>query len=139
MAVHDTMLHDHSRIEQLLDEVLEAANADDRDRLRKQWLRLEAVLLAHFDTEELYMIPGLSKHDPARAAQILEDHARIRDVIGKVGVGLELHAVRAAHLAELSRRVREHARDEEVDFYRWADEALPESTRAAVRARVKGA
>lgn len=139
MAVHDTMLHDHSRIEQLLDEVLEAASADEREALRKRWARLETVLLAHLDTEELYLIPGLARHDAARAEKILEEHARIREVIGQVGLGLELHAVRAAHLQELSTRVREHAKNEEVDFYRWADEALPESTRAAVKERIRGA
>jgi len=139
MAVHDTMLHDHARIEQLLDEVLAAANADDREALGVKWLRLEALLLAHLDTEELYMVPGLARHDATRAAQILADHALIREVLAKVGIGLDLHAVRAAHLQELSTRVREHAAREEVDFYRWADEALPETAREAIRARVKGA
>lgn len=121
----------------MLESIIDAAHAGDREELGRRWDKFEAVILAHIDGEEMFMLPALAQHDPVRARAIHADHQRLRELLARVAIGLDLHVVKEEHMLELRRGLEEHARSEEVDFYRWADETLPPSTLASIRRRLQ--
>lgn len=136
MTFHETMLQDHERLDALLGAMIEAAHEDDPEGLGRKWDVFEATLLAHMNGEEMFMLPALAKHDPVRSRTIWDDHVAIRELIATIAVGLDLHIVNEERMRTLKRRLNEHARSEEVDFYRWADEALPTTTLESMRRRI---
>ena len=136
MAFHETMLQDHERIDALLGSMIEAAHNDDPDGLGRRWDLFEAMLLAHMNGEELFLLPALEKHDPKRATEIRADHAKIRELLATIAIELDLHMVNEQQMRALKRHLDAHARAEEADFYRWAEEALPQSTLASVVRRI---
>jgi len=136
MTFHETMLHDHEQLDGMLGAMLDAAAAGDREELSRRWDAFELVLLAHMNGEEVFMLPALAKHDAKRAAAIQTDHAAIRELLAAIAIGLDLHMVNEERIRALRQRLDTHARGEEVDFYRWADETLPETTLASVRRRI---
>ena len=137
MSFHEAMLQDHLKLDTMLESLIDAARAGDRDELGRRWDIFESVLLAHVDAEEMFMLPALARHDPARAKAIHDEHAKIREVLATAALALDLHTMKEEHLVELRVKIEEHARSEEVDFYRWADEALPQTTLASIRRRLE--
>jgi hypothetical protein len=128
---------DHQRIDAMLTSILELVHVDRRPQLAEQWSAFEDAVLAHLDAEEMFMLPELSHHDPVRAGEIHDQHLTIRRLLAEVGIGIDLHVVREAQLERLASFLREHATSEERDFYRWADETLPQPALASVLRRLR--
>ena len=64
------------------------------------------------------------------------EHARIRQLLGELGVGVDLHLVRLELAREFIDFLRAHARREEALLYRWAASDLNAAARAAVAQRL---
>ena len=121
----------------MLEGVLELVHVDIRPELNERWAAYEDGILAHLDAEEMFLLPGLKAHDPVCAARISEEHAKIRELLAEVGVGLDLHIVREDQVRELARFLRDHAKMEEVPLYTWADTNLPSDRRTSLLRRLK--
>lgn len=136
MSFHDTMLTDHERIMDKLRAMIECAYHDDREEVALKWDAFEVMLLGHMDFEEMFLLPGLERHDAHASKRIRDEHAAIRDLLARIGLGLDLHMVRDEDMRALADRLDAHAKMEEVHFYRWADETLPQSTLKSLRRRL---
>jgi hypothetical protein len=136
-SFQELLARDHQRIDAMLSSILELVQVDRRPQLAEQWGAFEDAMLAHLDAEEMFMLPELSNHDPARAGEIRGEHVTIRRLLAEVGIGIDLHVVRASQLDYLAAFLRKHAASEEQDFYRWADQALPEPVLASMFRRLR--
>jgi len=114
----------HRRLEGKCRELLAWAYTDDARALAGAWRELEAELSDHIAAEEEVILPGYAAHAPADAKQILDDHARIRELLTPVGVEIELHEARAARLRRLSEALDAHAMFEDATMYPWAQHNL---------------
>ena len=111
----------HRRLEAKCNELLAWAYTDDFRELTARWRELEAELLDHIAAEEEVILPGYAKHAPDDAKRILEDHARIRELVTPVGVEIELHQTRASRLRLLTEALAAHAEHEDSLMYPWAE------------------
>jgi hypothetical protein len=135
-AIRRQMMADHAEIEAVFGEVADAFKCGDWDVASAAFSRLEQRLVSHLALEDELLLPALEKLDPAEAAAIAEDHARIRARLHELGIGLELHYTRATAFAELVEMLRAHARREDALLYRWADQMLGALDRNAVTGRL---
>jgi hemerythrin superfamily protein len=130
--IRERFLADHVQLEELLEEVLRAFEADDRERIASLWNQFDARLLAHLAAEEKYMIPPLLRVDPPGARAILEEHEHIRARLTELGAGVDLHIVRLGTARAFIDELRAHANHEDKVLYQWADAHLGESDRATL-------
>ena len=108
---------DHARLEALFEELL----ADGHQRgIRSTWTGFDRSVLGHLDTEERFILPLFERVNPEETAALLAEHARIRQLLGDLGVGVDLHLVRLELAREFIDLLRAHARREETLLYRWA-------------------
>lgn len=133
----DVLSRDHHRLDAMLASLLELVHADLHPQLEEHWTVFEEGLVAHLDAEEMFMLPELAKHDAAASDAILAEHARLRELLAEVGVGLDLHIVREPEMLALARVLRAHAEAEMATVYKWADEKVPTSYLAALSRRLK--
>jgi len=131
-SIRDHFLADHDRLESLLDGLLAAFEADDREDAAALWTELDTGLQAHMDAEETHMIPLLREVAPDDAALLLEEHASIRRRLLELSLALDLHLVRLQMARDFIDALRTHARDEDRLLYRWVDEHADEPRRASI-------
>jgi len=132
------LLEDHHRIDQQLDRLRAAVHADDREASAKAWARIEKALLAHFDVEEMFVLPALADEHAAEVDRIRRDHALLRRTIGEMGLAFELHAVRAEAIDAFCDALREHAEREESLLYARAERKLTVNVVRAIVDRIRG-
>lgn len=127
--VRDALLKDHERLERVLEQVLAAFEANDREGVATSWTRFDAQLLAHLAAEERHLIPALFRVNQRDARSLLEEHRHIRARLTELGAGVDLHIVRLAAARAFIEELRAHARHEDSLLYRWADENVADSDR----------
>jgi hypothetical protein len=135
-TMRGALLADHSRIELLLSRLEEQADAEVRPALEQTWASLERALLSHLEEEEMFLFPELAKDDRLELDDLARDHAEIRTLLGEIGIGIELHTVRAATIRALVAKLRAHAARENAKLYVWAEGSTlpgPETLRARLR------
>lgn len=126
----------HCRLEVKCREMLGWAYADNARELAARWCELEAELLDHIAAEEEVILPTYAAHAPDDAKRILDDHARIRELVTPVGVEVELHETRAARLRLLVEALEAHADHEDLLMYPWAQVNLSEVARRLLFTRI---
>jgi hypothetical protein len=125
----DLLLPDHHRqLDRLFDELRDEARGDDARALCRLWSRFESELEAHMRAEEEHLLPAFSKQAPEEVAAIRADHAELRRLVAELGVGVDLHVLRATTADLLIARLRDHARREDRFLYPWAAANLPRGT-----------
>jgi len=130
-AVRVHFLADHRRLEWLLDRLISAFEANERDEIQRSWTDLESSLLVHIDAEEKVLVPALRRRREKEAISILEDHKRIRARLAELGAGIDLHIVRLETARALVQDLRSHAQSEDR-IYEWADTELAEADRISL-------
>jgi hypothetical protein len=121
----DLLLPDHhGRLERLFDEVQTLARGDDARALCLGWARFDRELEAHLRAEERHLLPEFARSYPDEARALGEEHSEIRRLVQEIGVGIELHQVRAGAAEALIGRLREHAQREDALLYAWASQRL---------------
>jgi hemerythrin-like domain-containing protein len=131
------LTRDHERLERLFEELCAAFDADARADAAVLWTEFDAALRVHMDLEERFILPAFSATEPHEAAALLDEHERIRAQLDELGVGVDLHLLRAEVVSEFTAALRRHAERENALMYRWADHALPSWQRDAVSERVR--
>ena len=131
-GVCDRFLADHRRLETLLERLLAAFEANDREDIAKLWTAFEAGLLMHLEAEEKHLIPALQKASERNARVLIQEHRHIRTRLEELGVGIDLHIVRLTVARDFIDELRAHAKNEDRMLYQWSDANLDEQQRAAV-------
>jgi hemerythrin superfamily protein len=143
--IRDHFLADHRRLETLVEEVLAAFEANDRQEVARLWTEFELGLLAHLEAEEVHLIPGLLRVCERDARVIVQEHRHIRTRLTELGVTVDLHTIRLDSARDFIDELRAHSKNEDRLLYRWGDAHLDESERkslfaalaAGLRARVE--
>jgi hypothetical protein len=130
-TIRDRFLADHRRLETLLQRLLAAFEANDREDIQSLWTAFESSLLVHLEAEEKHLIPALLRLRERDARTILAEHRHIRGRLAELGTGIDLHIVRSDAARAFVEELRAHARNED-SLYGWADDRLDESERASL-------
>ena len=133
--IRDRFLADHRRLEELLDRLVNAFEANDREEIQRLWTDLESSLLAHIEAEEKFLIPALLRSREHEARALLRDHENIRTRLCQLGAGIDLHIVRSETARALAEDLRSHARYED-SIYQWADTELRGAERTSLLAAI---
>lgn len=127
----------HARLEAVCAELLADTYADDPRALCERWRSFEHQVLEHIQAEEDVILPAYAEAAPGAAAAIRADHQRLRELLGRLGVEIDLHAIRLRTVKAMLDSLREHADREDRSMYPWAQRGLPTPRLAALRARVE--
>jgi hemerythrin len=134
LSIRQHFLADHVRLETVLEELIRAFEANDREDVAALWAELDSGLLAHLEAEETYMIPALLAFSEREARVIIGEHKHIRARLIELGAGIDLHIVRLESARDFVEELRAHARNEDRLLYRWVDDHLSEREREALLA-----
>jgi hypothetical protein len=114
------LLRAHSHVDKLLGIICTHALAGQMSPVAAPWRELRDTLLSHLAEEEATILPRFSLADPADAAKIVRDHARIRRQLGEVDEELSRGVMRRAKILSVVSFFRMHHYHEEAGMYRWA-------------------
>src|SRR4051812_16523309 len=95
-TVHAHCMRDHQRLDALLEHLLVAFEANDREEIQGVWSEFESNLLTHLEAEEKFLIPALLSVRERDARALIAEHKHIRARLFELGAGIELHIVRNA-------------------------------------------
>lgn len=132
-TIGQELVEDHRRMEQLFSEVVTEAASGDGERLRRSWNTFERALVAHLESEEMFLIKPFAADHPLDAARIMSEHHGIRRRLAEMGVDLDLHCLSAEHVAAFVEDLRHHARNEEDVLYPWTAGRLDPRAAEGVR------
>jgi len=132
--IRDHFLADHQRLEDLLERLLAAFEADNREDMTRLWSELESGLCAHLHAEETYLFPVVLRTSERTARVLFQEHRHIRARLAELGVALDLHAVRLDVARGFIDELRAHARNEDRLLYSCADDHIDELQRASILA-----
>lgn len=130
--IRDLFLADHRWLDDILERLVSAVEANDQPEVTKLWAQFEPRLLKHLEAEEAHLVPTLHAVSPRDASGILEEHRLIRRRISELGLGVELHTVRLETARAFADELRAHAQIEDGALYRWCDEHLKKEERPEV-------
>jgi hemerythrin-like domain-containing protein len=131
------LLEDHKRIDALLDRLVAAVRADDREASQKVWKKAEDVLLKHLDVEEMFVFPALREGHAAEIDRLRKEHDGLRRQMGEIGLSLELHTARCEAIESFCTALREHAEREDSMAYVQAGRSLSIGVARSIAARIK--
>ncbi len=121
----DASADQHHAIELACRALLARAEANQPLEVVSEYRRLERALLDHFEMEERVMLPEYAEYAPRDAHAIRGEHATIRRLLFRVGLEVELHALRPETLNYLIEMLRAHAAREDAGMYAWAAAKVP--------------
>ncbi len=130
--LHEHFLADHRRLEDVLERVLAACEANDREALGPLWTEFEVGLLAHLDAEDAHLLPALFAAAPQDARVIVQEHRHIRSRLAELGVAVDLHTLRLETARLFIDELRAHARTEDRLLYAWGDAHLDAPRRTSI-------
>lgn len=131
------LLDDHRRLDALLDRLLAAVRADDREASQKTWKKVEEGLLRHFDVEEMFVFPSLRDGYGTEVEQLRREHDGLRRQLGELGLAVELHTLRCEAIEKLCAALREHAEREDSLAYVQAGHSLSVGVARSIASRIK--
>jgi hemerythrin-like domain-containing protein len=131
------LLEDHERIRLLLDRLVAAVRANDREASTKLWAKVEETLLKHLDVEEMFVFPALRDKNASEIDLLRKEHDAIRRQMGDIGLCLELHTARCEMVEEFCANLRAHAEREDALAYVQAGRSLSIGVARSIAARLK--
>lgn len=114
------MTEHHREVETACCSLLGCTYADDPKVLLETYRRFEQEILEHLRAEEELLLPGYAEFAPHDARKLREEHDELRRALFRIGVDVELHAVRVHHVDHLIAELRAHAAHEDTGLYTWA-------------------
>lgn len=113
------LAQDHQHLEEMFCKLAHEMRTNDRSKLRALWTEFENELLKHLRFEEEALIPRFAVDHANAARLLLLDHDLIRQMMLEIGVGIDLHLVRADSSDRFISFLRAHAAREDTLFYPW--------------------
>jgi len=126
----------HEEVERQCIALLSHALADDPPALVAHWRRFERNVVEHIAAEEQLVLPGYSVASPVDARRVRREHDQLLELLGTLGLEVELHVIRGTTVRAFVAALRVHARHEDQGMYRWASVHLSAPVRAAVWTRL---
>jgi hypothetical protein len=133
----DLLAEHHTRLERACQDLLSDTYADDPRALCARWREFADAVEHHMAAEEAIILPLYERVAPAEASEIRAEHVRLRALLRRLDVEVDLHEVRVRTIRELIATLHEHARREEVLMYPWAERQLPAPRLATLRTRIE--
>ncbi|HKU39447.1 MAG TPA: hemerythrin domain-containing protein [Polyangiales bacterium] len=118
-------MEEHAHLETIFNDLIAAANADARTESALLWTEFDSKLRAHMELEEQLILPAFAREHATEAAAILAEHEQIRSQLVNLGVGVDLHLVRADVIERFIALLRGHAAREDALLYAWTQAHLP--------------
>jgi hemerythrin superfamily protein len=118
----EELRHDHELLHRRGADLVLRAESGDWHECDEIWDEFCRILDDHMSEEEAHVLPGYSQggeREAAIARAITQDHAAIRAEMDRLGVAIQVHAVRAEDIRELVAHLDEHAQREEPSLYSW--------------------
>jgi hypothetical protein len=131
-ALREHLLADHRSLEQEIDQLVSACEANDQPRMETLWTDFETRLSAHLEMEEIHIVPLMLERHHRAGRAIIEEHKHIRRRLAELGTAVDLHQLRLEALRRFLDELRAHAKTEDGLMYQWADEQLPESAKTSL-------
>lgn len=131
----ETLRHEHAMLGHLCDDLVNRAESDDWRNCDAVWDELGRVLEAHMSLEEATLLPVFGAEGPEQAYlvdQLRGEHRDIRLAVERLGVAIQVHALRASDVREFVETLRRHAALEDATLYAWADRAIEPSAKSAL-------
>ena len=126
----ERLRREHQRLEALFSDLLDQfADGTERD-LRAAWAEVEQGLLSHLEFEEQLILPHFAQVDALETQALRAEHARLRETLAELAVGVDLRLVQLGLLRQLIGWLREHAGREDKLLYRWVDNEMAQIVRA---------
>lgn len=132
------MREDHERLERLFTELLTAFQADAREDAARLWNDFDTGLRAHLQLEESAIFPAFGEVQPAETDSLRREHARFRERLLALGVGVDLHLTTDAQVEEFLSELRAHAAREDALLYQWAERELEPAAKSRIRSWLEG-
>lgn len=129
--------NDHDRLERLYRSLMAAFEGGDRPECERIWTQLERGVLEHLETEEEHILPEFRRVDYAETLALLGEHEQVRANLADLGVGIDLHLVRADVAKRFVDDLLSHAARENRLMYRWLAHDAPAVMVAAMFERVR--
>lgn len=134
-SLRQQLVAEHERFDRLFDELLAAFGADAQDDVRRLWNELDAGLSGHMDFEERVILPPFRLLHLREAEALLAEHERIRSLLTELGMGIDLHMIRAEVVNDFVELLRSHARREDALMYHWVEQDLDEASQKLAEGR----
>jgi hemerythrin-like domain-containing protein len=122
----DLLARHHAELDTRIGALLTKADSGDSHELCEEWSRFEHEVLRHFDLEEREVIPRFKRDHTEDAEVLLQEHATLRRDLLALGIGADLHCLRAEAVRAFLDDLRGHAAREDQLLYPWAQEDLQE-------------
>jgi iron-sulfur cluster repair protein YtfE (RIC family) len=123
----------HERPERHFQSVVARASSEDPIALREAWRVFQEELLGHLADEEVQILPAFARQRPVEARALVDEHARIRARLVKLGIDLDLHCLPAERIADFIATLRAHARHEDDLLYPWAARRLGQAASGRIQ------
>jgi hemerythrin superfamily protein len=124
------MLAHHEQMDEVLARVVAAVQRQepalgyDPRRVRAQLAELRREVLAHFEAEEVFILPRLREVDRENAVILVAEHDELRAALDDVGADAAIGSLRAEQVHALAAHLKQHSEREEEVLYPWARERL---------------
>jgi uncharacterized protein (TIGR02284 family) len=118
--VSGALAKDHEALTESLERLVDFVSASDMTCVRDEWALFEPAVLRHIDAEQEFLLPAFEQDDPQEAKAIRAEHATIREMLGEIGLALELHVLRQEQVVRLQEFLVNHAAREASSLYTWA-------------------
>jgi hemerythrin-like domain-containing protein len=131
------LLAEHRELDARFEDLLSRAESGEWSLCDAVWDELSRKLDAHmrFEEEELLEpFAGSSAAAAYDAVHLRREHQAIREVLERLGIQVQLHALRETEVRALVELLRAHAERENRALYPWAA-AVARSAPAAARPR----
>ena len=116
MNALEILKQDHQKVKGLFQEV---AQADDRNKWKELFNKIDTELEIHAHIEETIFYPALEQHDELRdmVAEAIEEHQEIKALLEDIeGIGAESDEFES-QLHGLMESVEEHVTEEEEEIF----------------------
>lgn len=112
------LLEDHPKLEQAYQHLLDACEAGSPE-IGELWTALESSLERHFAAEEKYVFPEFMKVSPDEARALRAEHDVIRARLAELGMGVDLHTIKADIAEAFFDALRKHGAREDALLHVW--------------------
>jgi hypothetical protein len=101
----------HEQLEGLLEQILEIPRTEP-ERLHELWMPFAAILVAHLDEEDRYMIPALVQVAERDARGIVLEHRHLRARVAQIDMAFSVGTLSAVAVRSFATEVLAHHRRE---------------------------
>src|SRR5262245_17318767 len=112
----------HDRLEQLIDLLAVAVQAQSADAIRSARAAFDHDLMAHFEAEERVFIPTLASLSERDARIIVLEHRHLTRRWSEICASLDRGSASVAMIRAYADELRAHARHEDAVLYRLAND-----------------